>query len=219
MKSLLLFGLFLIIPNLVLCQTDKIDDSFFVEVCNTLIDNQGRPDNLRIDEINKQHIIPLVKKYRKYEQQDMLYFIVARLQRNCPEYQQIMNRKYKSKGDFIQVDKKPTSILDKEACKSFLERGKYYYYEDDGEIAQLTLDKGFWEDHFKDGTYSKLKLSWIGDCEFEIEFIESNNKLRKNISRPGDKYRYQILSKDNSSYILSLEIPGNNEFHTFKLYY
>ncbi|GAB4027328.1 hypothetical protein [Spirosoma koreense] len=200
-------------------QIDQIKDSFFEEVCNTLLDNQHRPDKFRIDEINKQHIIPLLKKYSKYEKEDVYYFITARLQRVCPEYQHILQRKYGSKDDMILIEKKPVGILDKPACEAFLKIGNYFYYDDKGDTVQLAIQDGYWVDKFKDDTYSKLKFYWIGDCEFEIEFIESNNRLRKNYNRPGDKYRYQILTKEKNYYILSVTIPGIDEYHTFKVYY
>ncbi len=74
-------------------------------------------------------------------------------------------------------------------------------------------------DLFKDGTYSKLKFEWLGDCEFELEFIESNNESRKSFSKPGDKYIYQILDKKAKYYLMSAWIPGMSYFLKFKIYF
>ena len=62
-------------------------------------------------------------------------------------------------------------------------------------------------------------MKWLTDCEFQIEFVTSNNELRKKLSKPGDKYRYQVLEKSDGYYFMSAEVVDVNQFMTFKLYY
>lgn len=95
----------------------------------------------------------------------------------------------------------------------------YKYIEFNGDTTNLKIDNDFWIDNFKDGTYSKLKIYWSSDCYFDIEFINSNNEVRKKISHPGDKYRYTILEKFDNYYLMSVEITGIKRFSIFKIYY
>lgn len=74
------------------------------------------------------------------------------------------------------------------------------YPDFNGDTVNLIIDKGLWTDNFKDGTYSKLRFKWINDCEFEIEFIESNNPVQSQFSKKGDKYLYQIIEKKDNYY-------------------
>ena len=53
---------------------------------------------------------------------------------------------------------------------------------------------------------------------FELEFIESNNVNRKSFSKKGEKYLYQVLSKENNYYWIMVEIPGQNRLVKFKLF-
>lgn len=123
------------------------------------------------------------------------------------------------KGDWETVDEKPNSVVNKKVCRKFIDHINYTYLEANGDTVKLQIENGFWVDHFKDGTYSKLKLNWITDCEFEIEFIESNNKLRKGFSKPGDKYRYQVINKKDNYYEMSVEILGTGRHVKLKLYF
>ena len=200
-------------------QTDAINDSLINEICKTLSSNKDLADSIRFREISQKHIYPVVIKIDSSKQDDAFEFISARLQRNCNAFKLLLDRMYPNKGDWVREDKKPISSLDKKTCEDFIKIKTYSYLEANGDTVHLTIENNFWEDHFLDGTYSRLKFYWTRDCEFEIEFVESNNETRKNFSRPGDKYKYQILEKDNGYYKLSVEIVGTNQFYTFKVYY
>ena len=167
----------------------------------------------------KKHIIPVLNNIETSQQTAAVENISFRLQRICKEYKSILERLVPNKGDWETINEKPISKLNKEVCLDIFKTEQYYYLEASGDTIRLSIKNGFWQDHFKDGTYSKLKFHWISDCEFEIEFVESNNRIRKNLSKPGDKYRYQFLEKGRSYYKLSVEVVGANQFSTFKLYY
>ncbi len=219
MKLLIFLPIFLISFHSSFSQTNEINDSLVTEICNTLNANKGLTDSLRLVEIRQTHIYPILRKLDSTDLEEALKFISFRLQKNCNEYLLIINRLYPNKGDWIQLDKKPTSSLDKKTCSDFLKIGTYYYLEGNGDTTRLTIKNNFWIDHFTDGTYSKLKFKRTGDCAFEIEFIESNNDSRKYSSRPGDKYDYQILEQGNGYYLLSVVVAGMNAYTSFKLYY
>lgn len=51
-------------------------------------------------------------------------------------------------------------------------------------------------------TYSLLEIKWKNECKFELEFQESNDPLKKEISQPGDIYKYEILVNDENSIFL-----------------
>ena len=71
----------------------------------------------------------------------------------------------------------------------------------------------------KDGTYSKLSFEQLAPDEFVITFIESNNKIKKNFSKAGDKYYYSIISKGKNYYTLCVTIPGLKGSTLFRVYH
>ncbi len=81
------------------------------------------------------------------------------------------------------------------------------------------MQDGNWQDSFSNGTFSKLTYNWVNESEFELVFIESNNETRGNFSVKGDKYIYQVLSKEDVFYSMSVNIPGQSTFEKFKMYY
>ena len=123
-------------------------------------------------------------------------------------------------GDWELLSEKPVSKLDKKACNDFNTRKEYYYIEaDNGDTVRVTIENKKWIEDFVDGTYSQLKFYWVSDCEFELEFISSNNKFRKNYSKAGDKFRYALLEKGEKYFSTSVVIPGQNDYSKFKIRY
>ena len=62
------------------------------------------------------------------------------------------------------------------------------------------ITENSWKETFEDGTISLLSFHKTSNCEFELEFIESNNELRKNFSVTGDKYQYGLSSGKDGIY-------------------
>ena len=216
---------FYILCLIILCssnifsQTTEVSDSLLEQICRTLIYTRNLPDSERLHVISEKYIIPILSQLEKSKQKDSLNYVFVRLQKTCTDFKDICDRAYPSKGDWIKVDTKPSSVLSQKYCLDFFKIENYYYLEQNGDTTYLTLKNNIWEDHFKDGTFSKLKVNWIRDCEFEIEFLESNNDLRKNFSKPGEKFRYRVLEKFKNYYKMSAEIPESHQFLTFKMHY
>ncbi|KAA5536449.1 hypothetical protein F0919_01930 [Taibaiella lutea] len=200
-------------------QTDKEKDSLVSEICKTVKKTKKMSDSAIIVFVYQKHLTPFLSNYPSDKREGISDAIYFRLQRNCWEFKDIINRRYSPKGDWQEVAEKPKTKLGKKACIHFLDYKKYQYIEASGDTVNLSIENGFWIDKFKDGSYSKLKFNWVTDCEFDIEFIESNNVTRKGYSKPGDKYRYQILEKAEHYYLISVEISGTNRYMTFKMYY
>ncbi|HMC84551.1 MAG TPA: hypothetical protein VKI61_03465, partial [Chitinophagaceae bacterium] len=147
---------------------------------------------------------------------DNIYF---RLQRLCPVFNELLVKNSPKNKYWQTVFERPQSHLKNSDCLEFQEYKNYKYIEMNGDTVKLKIDSGFWVDNFKDGTYSKLKVYWSLDCYFDIEFIESNNNIRKKFSKPGDKFRYTILEKFDNYYLMSVEIVGIKRFSIFKIFY
>jgi hypothetical protein len=200
-------------------QTDKEKDSLINEICKTVKETKNLSDSAVVFFVYEKHLTPFLLNYSEEQRDEVLDAIYFRLLKICPEFHDILNRINPPKGDWKAVTGKPKTQLNKKTCRHFLEHKKYFYLESNGDTVNLSIDNGFWIDKFKDGTYSKLIFDWINDCEFDIEFVESDNIKRKNFSKRGDKYRYQILNKNEHYYLMSVAISGTDRYMTFRLYY
>lgn len=200
-------------------QTQEQKDSLINVMCQTFISTEALADTARIGYTFENHVVTFLGRYPEDKRQELLHGIFIRFQRTCPEFKAFIDRMDPPKGDWKIVDKKPSPMLNKSACRQFLAHQKFAYLESSGDTVRLEIANGFWIDHFRDGTFSKLKLQWISDCEFEIEFMESNNDTRRNFSKPGDKYVYQVVDKKAGYYDISVEIKGTGRYSLFRLYY
>jgi hypothetical protein len=217
--------LILLIPSLFLylasfAQNKDISDSTLNEMCKTLNStaNKALPDTDRIKAMLVKHIAAIFENLDETEQNKAVEFIFFRLQRNCNEFQNILLRAEPLKGEWEIVDQKPLSSLTKINYDDFIKCHTYYYMEGSGDTTHVTITGNIWEDHFTDGTYSRLKLRWLNNASFELEFVESNNNGRKNYSKPGDKFIYELLQKDDNKYKVSVEIPGRKPYNLFYLH-
>ncbi|MCE2958612.1 MAG: hypothetical protein ACK5R0_10020 [Bacteroidota bacterium] len=211
--------LFLMLNAYAFAQTQATKDSLVNEMCNTIINSQSLGDSARVAAMFRKHLFPFLDKYPESLRDELGMNIYFRMQRNCDAFKDLLHRVDPPKGDWQAVEKKLTTSLNKKGCRGLLDHNKLSYLESSGDTVQLVIDKGMWVDRFKDGTYSKLKMRWISDCEFEIEFIESNNASRKGLSKKGDKYLYQVFDKKDNYYDMSVQIPGSDRYMVFKLYY
>ena len=216
-----LISAFLLLSLSSISQRLIITDSTLDEMCKTLITKQNKllSDSDRINYVLDKLTTPFTSGLSETEQSDLLDYVFFRMQRNCKEFKSILDRLTPNNGDWVAVDNKPFSNLKEKDYQEFIKIEKFFYRESSGDTARVVVSNSIWEDHFKDGTYSRLKLRWLKNAEFQIEFIESNNQSRKNFSKPGDKYNYQLLEKYNNKYKLSVEIDGAGQFSTFYMYF
>jgi hypothetical protein len=70
-----------------------------------------------------------------------------------------------------------------------------------------------------DNTHSKLKIDWVSACDFRLTFIESNNHIRKNLSKPGEEYWYRLIDKQPGYYNVVAEVKETQNLSAFKIYY
>ncbi|MGG9962464.1 hypothetical protein [Ferruginibacter sp. SUN106] len=200
-------------------QSTAANDSLIAVMCKTLAANKATVDTEKIKLVVTQHLNPYLQQFDNTKAEEISDAIFIRAQRQCKDFADLIFRLTPKQSDWQMVDKKPVSRMEKKNCIEFLKIKKYFYLEANGDTVNLSIENGLWTDHFKDSTFSTLKFRQLNNCEFEIEFISSNNSMRQKLSNPGDKYRYQILEKLEGSYLMSAEIVGGNQFMTFKIYY
>jgi uncharacterized protein YxeA len=221
MKKIILPLILIILPLLLSSQTIHERDSLIDIMCIELKKSTHLSDSLRLNAIYLKHFYTYLSTIEENKIDSLATSISFRFQRNCPEYLKILYKMETEKGDWeiVQKEDKPNPVLTKKKCKKFKKHKSLIYYESNGDKVLVEIKNGFWVDNFIDGTYSKLKFNWLIDCEFELEFIESNNESRKSISNVGDKYFYEIIDKELSHYILIAHIEGQDIYMKFKMYH
>lgn len=105
-----------------------------------------------------------------------------------------------------------------------LKNGDFYYVNKIPEMGIVdttfvTISKDMYLERMNNGrTYSLLKIKWKDDCKFSLEFRESNDPWKKEISNPGDIYEHEIMTNGEKSFLLTLFWRGkSNQFELFKL--
>lgn len=205
--------------NLLTAQDQNKRDSIVNLICKTIVENRTDDDTTRVNIAFEKYLYNFLATYNETEREEVFTNIYYRLQRNCLEFKKILQKLIPNQGDWEILTEKPTSKVTAQDCREFKQKRYYYYLEANGSKTRVEIHEGFWTDTFTDSTYSKLKFKWINDCEFEIEFIESNNESRKNMSKKGDTYRYSIIDRKENYYDMVLEVVGAGQLSRFKMYY
>ncbi len=200
-------------------QSNIATDSLLNEMCKSIETSKEPTDSMKFFSAYAKHFEEWFEKMDDAELDKLLDYVFFRLQRNCKVFLDLLVKSIEQKGDWEPLDKKPVSLLSKPVCNDFKTRTMYYYRESNGDTVRVLVENGLWIEEFIDGTYSKLNFRWIGDCEFELEFISSNNYIRKNLSVKGDKYRYLLLDKVNNYYSASATAVGVDDYSKFKIYF
>lgn len=101
-------------------------------------------------------------------------------------------------------------IPEKKLDCSNLKNGDFYYLNlntitKTKDTTFVTIkDNMFLERMNRGRTYSTLDIKWKNDCEFELIFKNSNDPIKSKMSKPGEKYKYQVVSSTSNSHILKL---------------
>lgn len=206
------------LPVLGHAQTIEEIDSVCENMCEYLNSLEGKSDTVKLNTLYRDRLYPYLDKFEKSEVDDISQNIYYRLQRNCREFGSLLSRIYPPKSDIPQASEKPKSIATTEQVEKFKELKSLYYLELSGKKTNVELNKKKWVEFFPDGSYSKLKLRWINEREFQLIFKKSNNESRGNMSVKGDIYVYQIMSKEDDYYYVSGNVPGQNIYNIFKFY-
>lgn len=189
-----------------------------VELCNILTsaEKSSNPDRLqiKIDELLNQYFLSIPENDHEEESKNIFF----RLERNCDAFQRFLDKKSPPQGDWLLEKESPISKLTKEECGEFLKNQVHYYIDPSGEIVTVKIMDGIYVESYPDGTYSKLSFHWLENCEFMLEFIESDHEVKKRLSIPGDQYFYRLIDKNEGSYIASTEIKGSTNYYSFKIY-
>lgn len=197
-------------------------DLLVTNICNSFQQDKSiESESIKVERIFNKHLYPFLQGISQDSAEALRDFVYIRLQRECVVFKDISDRlnRERNKSDWISVDIEPESEINEEELNNFFKHEKLKYLEANGDTSVAHMTDSTWEDHFLDGTYSRLSLSKINKSEFTITFVESDNKIRKNLSKPGDKYRYKILKKDNGYYLMFVQPVGSEIKSLFKLYY
>lgn len=195
-------------------------DSLSEVMCKYLEEsNDFQNDTLRIGSLYNEILYPYLANIEENKIDSVGQKIFYRLQRNCVEFRGILLRLAPTKEEVVIKNSKPISKISRKELKKFKKFEKFKYHEVAGEETIVTLKDGYWIDKFEDGTYSKLSFKWINDTEFKLTYLDSNNETRSNFSVKGDEFIYNVLNKEANYYLMSVNIPGQQVYEEFKLYY
>jgi len=207
------------ISKITFSQTIKEIDSVSYAMCDYLKNLEIKNDTLKLNTLYEKQLYPYLGKFEQSQTQKIGQQVYYRLQRNCVEFRNLLDRLEPPKEEVTRITEKPKSEISKKQLKEFKNQKEFYYFEVTGDTTRVKMDKGKWTDSFSNNTFSKLNYNWINETEFELIFVESNNETRSNFSVKGDKYIYQILSKEDGFYLMTVNIPGQETFEKFKMYY
>lgn len=98
-----------------------------------------------------------------------------------------------------------------------IKNGEFYYLTNqlngqNADTTYVTISDDLFLERMKYGrTFSLLNVSWKSDCEFELEFVQSNDPLKRELSTPGEIYKYEIIRIEGPSVFVKV-FWKNEEF-------
>ena len=183
----------IVVPVILHGQSQEAKDSLISLMCKKITESTALNDTTRIINAYREHLYPFLDKFTDEKRNEIGKSIYLRMQMTCGSFKEILLRLEPPNKEFEKIIEKPTTFPDKKTCRDFISNRKYFYRDSPGDTVQLVIKDGHWIDKFKDGTYSKLKIHWMTDCEFELEFVASDNPVRSSFSKKGDRYKYYVI--------------------------
>lgn len=220
MKKYIINVIALFLVNYLNSQTIQQIDSVSVRMCESLSGLRAVKDDVKVSMIFQKHLPDFFAKMNIGTQKEMdsvsdkVYY---RLQRNCNQFRNVLDKLEENKSDWAPLNQTPTSKVSKKEFATFLKGGNFYYKEYDGRIVNVEIVKNTWTETFTDGSFSKLIIHPKQNAEFDLEFIESNNEMRKNLSVKGDLYSYGLYELNNGVFSVWVS-QSQHAVYGFRIY-
>lgn len=201
-------------------QSIKEIDSISKDFCEYLkttehIDN----DSIRLDEFYKNKFDTFLYQFDREKSNLIGSQLFYRTQKNCRAFTELLERLYPPKESVSRIKEKPKTKLSDKQILDFWNQKSFYYFENSGEETIVVIENNEYKETFTDSSYSNLSYERINKFEFELEFLESNNEIRRNFSLRGDKFIYGIIDREENYYLISTKIENQNYYELFKLYF
>jgi|TARA_R100000479_G_scaffold70100_2_gene33697 hypothetical protein len=219
MKKLACILLWIVCSHTVLSQTITQIDSVSQSMCLYLNQMDIKNDTLAMNNLYNKKVIPYLNTFEASKMNKVGQQVYYRLQRNCVAFRELLDRIDPPKESVSRLAYKPKSEVSDADLQKLKNAKKLYYFEVSGDTTQVLIKDGKWLETFADNTYSNLDMNWITNTEFELVFNSSNNETRSNFSVQGDTYIYQVLTKENDYFVLSVNIPGQPIYEKLKIYH
>ena len=214
----LFFLTILLTSILSLGQNHSIEDKIIENICKDLKNNNGKHDTVKIADAFEKHLDPYLKKWGEEKADSISYSIFIRTQKDCYEFKEMLDRIYSIEDDeIIYFDKPQQSVITDEELEDF-KSTKYFYYLINFEVTYLILEENQWFEFFEDKTYSKNIFKWDDRTKFTLTFVDSSNEQKKALSREGEQYHYEIISKEKDWYWVQPLKTYSGKSLNFKLY-
>lgn len=196
--------------------TEKLLDDMCVEFTQTAHLSEGE----RFLNIANKYIIPYSSTFTEEEWAEESERLFLRFQRKCDSFKNSLAKIHPNTNDNYELlSEKTTANISKKDLAAFKKQQHFYYFDSaTNEKVSVEITKNHWTEHFADGTHSKTHFRWISNNQFELEFIESDNFIRNRLNKKGDKYNYEILSKENDFYWILTEVEGQTFLFKYKLF-
>ena len=139
----------------------------------------------RINLVNQDiNLVEYFKDFSKDEIQSEEEAIFYRFQKNCKAYTDII-RKFSEKNNenWITLENLPKSTINDKEYKLIKSASELYYFDYEGNKTIVKIENNNWIEYFIDESFSKLKLHWKNNYDFNLEFLEilsSTNKCNSN---------------------------------------
>lgn len=200
-------------------QSIKQIDSLNVQICET-IEKFDSLDESKFQEILQKHMPEFYKRYKidtESKSDSLMDLVYFRLQKSCDTFVVLLSKIEENKSDWKISEEKPKIDINEYELKNFFLIKKLRYKEYDGRIVIVNNDLNLWSEKFDDGSFSKLEFKKTSESTFVLKFIESNNKMRKNLSVKGEEFKYGIYGKGQNNYSAWV-LSNDGKYYTFKLY-
>lgn len=193
-------------------QTAAQVDSLCNAMCKTLLASKAATVDDKLSELYSNHLDAFYTKFpvtTEAEAQASQEMLTGRMTKLCTAFTAMINAANGTDpyaDEWLLLKEPPASKVNKKECRTLANYSSFYYYER-GKTVAVTIKNGIYTENFEDGSYSKLEFKWNGDCGFDLVFIESNNTLRKDLSRKGDVYHYAIYEKYDDKFMTWIAAP------------
>jgi len=203
----------------IFAQNKQEIDSLVSVLCHSFNSLDGYSDSFKEEYFISHHLKPTALAYDELEYEFAISSLYYRLQRNCLEFKELLDRNHGLKKMVNRLSNEPETELTTSQLDSFALIKQFYYLENSGDTTKVSIKDSTWLDSFSNGTHSICIHHWIDQSKFSLEFQSSTNESRKYTNYKGDVFEYKVINAEANYYNVSWHIPGTSYYEIHRFYY
>lgn len=187
-------------------------------VCSRMAELQEKQHVEIYQIISNEYLVPYFEILGEEKSKDFIVLFSENLLENCEIYKNMMADLYAGDSGEKLLSEMPEQKITKKQCEEMKNIEEFYYLGMNDQKISVVFTRKLWQDFFPDQTSTVNEVEWLENCSFVLTFKHTDNPVRIQYFKPGEKFYYTVIEKKEKAYDIVQFEPHTESYGLFTIY-